>query len=358
MPLGDSITYDCRESDIENPRPSSLRTGYRSHLWYMLKDANFSANFVGSRTAGQSIKPPFDPNNEGHPNWTSFDIAEKIYTFMQMNTPDIILLHIGTNDFSHSVNGVRSILDEVDRYEKNTGKTIRVLVALIIDRKSHDLNIAGFNSNLANLFQKRWENGDILTLVNMQKDAKLTKSDYADKTHPNNNGYRKMAKVWFDAITSKYEKYTSAPITKDDNVTVETGSKVFIDVIANDTDRQNDMNGSTVSLLGGIDTDNDGDKDELNIEGQGIWKVNEFGIVTFEPVENFTSDPSSIQYTVKDLEGESSEPAKININYRNSSLESFPASLVNESLIEYTLIDESTSTISFVTNIPENGITF
>ena len=101
MPLGDSITYDMREADLRDPRPTSTRTGYRSHLWYMLQNANYQADFVGSQVAGQAINPPFDPDNEGHPGWTSLDIAERTYSYMITHQPNIVLLHIGTNDHVH-----------------------------------------------------------------------------------------------------------------------------------------------------------------------------------------------------------------------------------------------------------------
>jgi len=117
MPLGDSLTYDNTYADDEKPRPAGKRTGYRSHLWYMLKDANYTADFVGSQRAGQNIKPPFDPDNEGHPGWTSFEIAEKVYNSLIVQQPDIILLHAGTNDHTTTPSGVESILNQIDYYE-------------------------------------------------------------------------------------------------------------------------------------------------------------------------------------------------------------------------------------------------
>ena len=98
MPLGDSITYDDATRDWLRPRPTSKREGYRSHLWYKLSEAGYEADFVGSQTAGQSVSPPFDPQNEGHSGWTSFRIADNTYRYLVQNPADIVLLHIGTND--------------------------------------------------------------------------------------------------------------------------------------------------------------------------------------------------------------------------------------------------------------------
>ncbi len=44
MLLGNSITYDDFYGD---PRPATLRTGYRSHLWHLLIDSGYNVDFVG-----------------------------------------------------------------------------------------------------------------------------------------------------------------------------------------------------------------------------------------------------------------------------------------------------------------------
>jgi len=204
MPLGDSITYDNRESDLSDPRPISRRTGYRSHLWYMLQDAGYAADFVGSKVAGQSVNPPFDPDNEGHPGWSSYDIAENTYSYMLQNTPDTVLLHIGTNDHQTSIAGVSEILREIDTYEQTSGHTVRVIVALIIDRKDGDRNIRIFNENLQVLITSRLLDGDNIALVDMYKGAGLNGGDYADNTHPNDRGYTKIATVWYNAILAPF----------------------------------------------------------------------------------------------------------------------------------------------------------
>ena len=46
----------------------------------------------------------------------------------------------------------------------------------------------------------RIANGDKITLVDMEYGAGLNKSNYADATHPNNDGYAKMAKIWFRTL--------------------------------------------------------------------------------------------------------------------------------------------------------------
>jgi lysophospholipase L1-like esterase len=203
MPLGDSITYDNNYKDITHTRPIELRHGYRNYLWYKLKQANYQVDFVGSKSSGQHIKPNFDTDNEGHPGWTSCQIAANIYSFLLKNQADIILLHIGTNDNNTSVTCVEKIFDEVKRYQKVYRKNIKIITALILDNKNHNKQHKIFNNNLKNLVLKRIKQGDTLKLVDMMKGAKINyKLDMEDLSHPNNVGYEKMANLWFYAITN------------------------------------------------------------------------------------------------------------------------------------------------------------
>ena len=210
MPLGDSLTYDYILADADNPRPISIRTAYRSHLWYMLRDANISADFVGSQSAGQAITPPFDTDNEGHFGWHSLEIAESTYSYMARSTPDIVLLHAGTNDNDTSAAGIAAILDQINLYEQHSGRTVRVIIALIIDRREPDRITQIFNENLQELVNLYMLNGDSVTLIDIYRGAGLTSSDYVDSLHPNTNGYIKMAAVWFNALMAPYtpELYT------------------------------------------------------------------------------------------------------------------------------------------------------
>ena len=207
MPLGDSITYDSKYGDT---RSSSVRTGYRSHLWYKLQDVNFEANFVGSKIAGEAVIPSFDPHNEGHPGWNQFEIAEETDTYMSNSKPDIVLLHIGTNDTTTNPAGIDDILSSIDLYESESQTTVDVYVALIIDREHSDPRITAFNNRLAELLVQRINTGDNIIIVNMFKNAHLTGGDYADETHPNDSGYAKMANVWFDALTTSFNPTLSA----------------------------------------------------------------------------------------------------------------------------------------------------
>jgi len=220
MPLGDSITYDDSYKDVDNPRPASLRHGYRNHLWYLLHNEGYAVNFVGSRSAGSAITPPFDPDNEGYPGATSYDIAEIVYDRLQKNSPDIILLYIGANDWDEDISGVNKILDTIDHYEQQYTHHIKVILARIANRRHYYEWMSHFNQNLQVLANRRISNGDDIYVVDMEYGAGIDYSeDFQDPTHPNDTGYQKIANVWFNALIgflpppSKYDiidLYTSS----------------------------------------------------------------------------------------------------------------------------------------------------
>ena len=209
MLLGDSITYDDAVRDHpelggSTPRPTSLRHGYRNYLWYKLREEKLDINidFVGSRSAGSKIIPNFDIDNEGYPGYTSQHIASFIYQKLQQSQPDIILLHIGSNDWSDNISGIRKILDEIDRYEQNYSHHIKVLLARIINRTEYQAWTNRLNHNIQNLANERIVNGDDIVIVDMEHNAGIyyDSRDFQDRAHPNNSGYYKMANLWFSTL--------------------------------------------------------------------------------------------------------------------------------------------------------------
>jgi len=202
MPLGDSITYDDAHSYFDasgnNLVSAGERTAYRSFLAYNLDGAGVKYDFVGSRHSGFDVEPSFDPDNEGHPGWTSKQIASHVYRFLAKNPADIVLLHIGTNDHSKSIKGVKKIIREIRRYEKDHNANIKIFVALIINRWFHDYKIEGFNKKLEAYLDSKGGQG--ITKVDMRHLLSGRAGDYLENTHPSKSGYEKMADRWFSEI--------------------------------------------------------------------------------------------------------------------------------------------------------------
>lgn len=96
MALGDSITWGLKDPEYG---------GYRHLLGTLLANDGYSFEFVGSMQSGTGIAP--SANNEGHAGWTIQQIQKGIDSqgWLETYRPDVILLHIGTNDLRPRVGG-------------------------------------------------------------------------------------------------------------------------------------------------------------------------------------------------------------------------------------------------------------
>tara|TARA_B100001123_G_scaffold449296_1_gene614002 strand:- start:282 stop:1076 length:795 start_codon:yes stop_codon:yes gene_type:complete len=107
MPLGDSITH----------------LNYRYDLWLNLNDMGLIFDFVGNENhlpwAEESKDFNFDSDHEGHSGWRSDQIAYNIESWVKLNTPDIVLFHIGTNDIAQGFSPAH--------VTENIEKTIKIL---------------------------------------------------------------------------------------------------------------------------------------------------------------------------------------------------------------------------------------
>ena len=188
MPLGDSITFGT-------PNPSY--GGYRNLLEKLLAQEGSKVEFVGSQESGVGVLRY--PANEGHPGWTINRIKNGIdkQGWLERAQPDIVLLHIGTNNFRlHQAQSVdtdlSALLDDIlERLPR-----ANVIVAQIIPfrnglgrlQRVYDAAIPGIVAS----------KGRRVSVVNLSNV--LSPGDYADMFHPSSDGYDKMARVWARAI--------------------------------------------------------------------------------------------------------------------------------------------------------------
>ena len=144
MPLGDSITTGSSSGVADRV----FYISYRKALYDKLKAAGYVVDdeiFVGSLISGQS-EADFDPDHEGHGGWRADQIVNgnilvpsqgKLDEWLNAEEPNIILLHIGTNDINgnnEDWHEVEDILVVIDDYESATGKAVWVVLSLIIDQ--------------------------------------------------------------------------------------------------------------------------------------------------------------------------------------------------------------------------------
>jgi lysophospholipase L1-like esterase len=188
MPLGDSITFGEGALDYG---------GYRNLLGVLLANDGYRVDFVGSQQTGMASIP--DPDNEGHPGWKIFNIKDAIDSegWLEIYQPDVILLHIGTNDINRGYaasapENLSALLDDILLRLPE----IHIIVAQIIPYSSGPLeeHIA-YNAAIPGIVESK---GQRVSMVDMQNI--LSQDDYADIYHPNDEGYDKMARAWETAI--------------------------------------------------------------------------------------------------------------------------------------------------------------
>ncbi|MCP5097285.1 MAG: hypothetical protein GY943_17195, partial [Chloroflexi bacterium] len=224
LPVGDSIT---------SGRNSTHDGGYRLPLYLELRDDGYDIEMVGGKTNGPSIG--FDPFHEGVPGIETKAVVEAMDFYLPNNDPDVILLHLGTNDMRKNgvvtetvIPRIDALLDKVDVYEIANQKTIPVFVAQIINeacaspatpkcQQGHDNTII-INAAIEQLVNDRIAaTGDNLILVDMENDAGLDYTqtpafvDFADELHPNDIGYAKMAAAWADKLDNILPAPCSTP---------------------------------------------------------------------------------------------------------------------------------------------------
>lgn len=120
--------------------------------------------------------------------------------------------------------------------------------------------------------------------------------------------------VGFYACSDDNEYTEISPIAADDTVSSTLTNAVTIYVLLNDTTGGVPV-ATTVSIIGGTDTDSNGTLDKLDIANEGIWTVNSStGSITFTPVANYVGNPTPIAYTVKNSQGNASNEAIVTIS--------------------------------------------
>ena len=163
MALGDSLTRGCCIEDQD------CDIGYRHHLYTILISEGYSFEFVGSQQHPKDIlcedantPTNFDRDHEGYyaktTQWLSDNVVEKL----QLNSPDIVLLHIGTNDLRYAsssdipefVENVRETLQKIFSFAVNNHKRIVIFVALIIDQKPSNSLVSEYNEALSTMVRE------------------------------------------------------------------------------------------------------------------------------------------------------------------------------------------------------------
>lgn len=191
MPLGDSITYG---------QGSTTGGGYRLPLWKDLRLRGAQITFVGSMQHGPAN---FPRDNEGLPGWTIRQIAAHVVDWLRIYRPQIILLHIGTNDILKNDSPpdaparLKSLIDQITA----TLPQATLIVAQIIPvtrRPQFNPEVVTYNQAIPGIVQAEAALGKHVLLVDMYHA--VSPSMLIDGAHPNDRAYALMAQVWENAL--------------------------------------------------------------------------------------------------------------------------------------------------------------
>ena len=203
MPLGDSITMSFSD------KPS-----YRRALWFMLQAENYFVDFVGSQTeqfGGPNPYGDFDLDHEGHGGFRTENILGAADTWAANAQPDVVLLHVGTNDANQAVDpavsaaNIGAIIDTL----RGRNPNIVVLLALIIGADD-DKNavVSGLPLNDAIIALNALIPGVAVSKTTAQSPVYLV-DQYGhfdrnnltwDGIHPTVEGETVMAENWFGVL--------------------------------------------------------------------------------------------------------------------------------------------------------------
>ncbi len=194
MPLGDSITYGVG---------SSTGSGYRGDLWDMLKAHTDKVAFVGSQESGSLP----DDDHEGYPGRRIDQVAAIADCTVQRANPNMVTVHLGTNDMNQNydlANAPERLGDLIDQVLADVpGATVVVASLIPSVKEGMQPKIDAFNEALPGVVAEREKEGKHVVLVDM---GAVTTSELADTSHPNDTGYRDMARAFLSGITTAHKR--------------------------------------------------------------------------------------------------------------------------------------------------------
>ncbi|WP_013320685.1 GDSL-type esterase/lipase family protein [Gloeothece verrucosa] len=205
LPLGDSITQGGRRERQEYT--------YRYPLYCMLRERGINVDFIGSLKTGldpQATWPdcktvPFDRDHEGHYGWTTSKVRDHLASWLQTypHPPDVVLLHLGTNDqkasdFNQAI--IEPLKDIIAMLRKVNPRVV-IFVGHLNFNDGAALKIRPLVEAMAT--ELSTEESPVMTVPFYQgwiEDPHKPHTDTFDWAHPNPQGQEKMAQKWYEAI--------------------------------------------------------------------------------------------------------------------------------------------------------------
>jgi lysophospholipase L1-like esterase len=197
MTLGDSIT--------------AAPGCWRAIMWNRLQDAGYTnVDMVGTQS-GDGCGIPYDSNHEGHSGFTAVGIADQnqLPPWLAATTPDIVLMHLGTNDVWNGTITTATILTAYSKLVdqmRASKPTMKILVAQILPMNPTGCTTCAQRVQELNAAIPGWASGKTTTAspitVVDQWTGFSTATDTFDGVHPVDSGFQKMSNKWYPALTA------------------------------------------------------------------------------------------------------------------------------------------------------------
>ncbi|KAF6835673.1 gdsl-like lipase acylhydrolase [Colletotrichum plurivorum] len=191
MPLGASITHGDKSSD---------GNGYREKLRNALIADGNPVDMVGNNPSGNME----DNENEG---WSGFRIDEvlgKAKISIPETLPNLVLINAGTNDCGQNfdtANASARMLEMLEYIWETSRRASIVLSTLLPNgNEKSEACVLQVNEQFKKLVEEQQAKSEKVVLVDMHSDRGPLLSDLVDGVHPNDEGYAKMATLWFEGI--------------------------------------------------------------------------------------------------------------------------------------------------------------
>jgi lysophospholipase L1-like esterase len=157
---------------------------------------------VGSRKHGDMV----DNDVEGWPGY----VIEQVYAKARGKNsvvfwkPNVILVNLGTNDCLQDRdlgNAGERMREMVEDLWVLSPRALVVLSSLIRNKdETVDGRVEEVNKQYAALVGDLRGQGRRIAFVDMHGASGPALADMSDQTHPNDNGYNKMAKIWYAGL--------------------------------------------------------------------------------------------------------------------------------------------------------------
>ena len=150
-------------------------------------------------------------DHEGHWGWRTDEVLAKIDGWVKKASPDIVLLHLGTNDIfqKQDNNDTVAELRQIILILRKHNPRVKVFLAQLIPLagETADVQVRKLNDLLPEMVQSITTDVSPVHIVNQYEGFDALK-DTDDGIHPNDSGIVKMAQKWHSALADhlKYQE--------------------------------------------------------------------------------------------------------------------------------------------------------